>query len=311
LAAAALAAGLVLPMAASASGSPGGAGRHDGVHHDDGVRHASSYSGHQRHTVDGVLRRISGTTMPATLTVQAGSMTVSVTVPATTKVERRDNGRSSLDELTEGDRIIAYGSFANGRTTTFDAQRITDWSIQRAYTRVVGSVATVQNGLVTLRVARGRSEHSPYWHGEEVWVTLPSSALVTSGSGAVRVNAVQPGVRVLVLGLYDRASRSLRAGRVRILGGPRQNDDRGVHRQNDDRGVHRQNDDPIAAATPVDDRGVHRQNDDPIAAATPVDDRGVHRQNDDPVATATPLATATPVDDRGAHRQNDDPGRHL
>jgi hypothetical protein len=292
LAAAALAAGLVLPVAASASAYSGGAGRHDGLRHDDGLRHASSYSSQQRHMVDGILRRISGTTAPATLTVQAGSMTVSVTVPATTTVVRRDNGRSSLDELTAGDRIIAYGAFKNGSTTTFAAQRINDWSIQRAYTRVVGSVATVQNGVVTLRVARGRSEHSAYWHGDDVWVTVPSSAIVASGSGAVTVNAVRPGVRVLVLGLYDRASRSLRADRVRIFGGPRQNDDRGVHRQNDD-------------------RGVHRQNDDPRAMATPVDDRGVHRQNDDPIATATPAATGTPVDDFGRHRQNDDPPGHL
>ena len=281
LAAAALAAGLVLPAAASASDHPGGAGKHGGKH--DGVRHASSYSGHQRHTVDGVLQTMSGTTVPATLTVQTASgTTVTVTVPATTKLVRRYNGRSSLDELTAGDRITAYGAFERGSTTTFDARCIKDWSIQRAYTRVVGSVATVHNGVVTLRVARGRSEHSPYWHGEGVWVTLSSSTIVMSGSVTVTVDAVQPGVRVLVMGLYDRASRSLRAGRVRIFGGPRQNDDRGVHRQNDD-------------------QGVHRQTDDPIAAATPVDDHGVHRQNDDPVATATPPATGTPVDDRGGH----------
>jgi hypothetical protein len=286
LAAAALAAGLVLPAAASASGYSGGPGRHDGVGHDDGVRHASSHSGHQRHTVDGVLETMSGTT----LTVQTASgTTVTVSVPATTKFERRYNGHSSLDELTAGDRITADGSFERGSTTTFDARRVKDWSIQRAYTRVVGTVATVQNGVVTLRVARGRSEHSAYWHGEDVWVTLPSSAIVASGSVAVRVNAVQPGVRILVLGLYDRASRSLRAGRVRILGGYHQNDDRGVHRQNDDRGVHRQNDDARATATAVDDRGVHRQNDDPPAAATPA---------------------ATPVDDFGGHRRNDDPVGH-
>ncbi|HKC76726.1 MAG TPA: hypothetical protein VKF37_21355 [Chloroflexota bacterium] len=289
LAAAALAAVLVLPAAASASGRPGGPGQHDGEHH--GGRHASSYSGQQRHTVDGVLQTLSGTTGPATLTVQAGSTTVTVTVPATTEFERRYNGRSSLDELTVGDRITAYGSFEHGTTTTFDARSIKDWSIQHAYTRVVGSVATVQNGVVTLRVARGRSEHSPYWHGEVVWVTLPSSTLVTSGSVTATVGAVQPGVRVLVLGLYDRASRSLRAGRVRILGGQRQNDDLGAHRQNDDLGGPRRHDDPLATATP---------------AATAVDDFGAHRQNDDPLATATPPAAATAVDDRGGHRQNDD-----
>jgi hypothetical protein len=284
LAAAALAAGLVLPAAASASAYSGGAGKHDGQH--DSVRHASSYNRHQRHTVDGVVETISGTT----LTVQTASgTTVTVTVPATTKFVRRYNGRSGLDELTEGDRITADGSFERSSTTTFDARRVKDWSIQRAYTRVVGNVATVQNGVVTLRVARGRSERSPYWHGEGVWVTLSSSTLVMAGSVTATVDAVQPGMRVLVLGLYDRASRSLRAGRVRILGG---------YRQNDDRGVHRQNDDALATATP-------------LAAATSVDDHGVHRQNDDPVATATPPATGTPVDDFGGHRQNDDPPGHL
>jgi hypothetical protein len=226
-------------------------------------------------------------------------MTVTVTVRATTKYVHRYNGPSRLDELAAGDHIIAYGSFKNGSTTTFDAQRIKDSSIQRAYTRVVGSVATVKNGIVTLHVARDRSKDSPYRHGDDVWITLPSSAIVASGSVAVRVKALYPGEHILALGVYDRASRSLLVARMRILDGPRQNDDRGVHRQNDDQGVHRQND----------DQGVHRQNDDPSATATPVDDRGVHRQNDDPPAAATPAAT--PVDDFGGHRQNDDSPGHL
>jgi hypothetical protein len=224
LAAAALAAGLVLPAAASAAGHTGG-GKHAGEH--DGVRHASSYSGHQRHKVDGVVQTVSGTTAPTTLTVQAGSTTVTVTVAATTKYERRYNGPSSLDEFAAGDRITAWGSFDKGSPTTFDAQRIKDWSIQRAYTRVVGSVAAVQNnGLVTLRVARGRNVHSPYWHGEDVSVTLSPSTRVMSGSVTATVDAVQPGVRVLVMGLYDRVSRSLRADRVRILSGHRRHDPR-------------------------------------------------------------------------------------
>ena len=219
LAAVALAAGLVLPAAVSAAGHPG-AGKHDGEH--DGVRHASSYSGHQRHKVDGVVQT-SGT---ATLIVQTGSTTTTVTVAATTKFGRRYNGPSSLDEFSAGDRITAWGSFEKSSTTTFDAQRIKDWSIQRAYTRVVGSVATVQNGVVTLRVARGRSVHSPYWHGDDVRVTLSSSTIVMSGPVTGTLDAVQPGVRVLVMGVYDRASRSLRAGRVRILGGQLRHDPR-------------------------------------------------------------------------------------
>jgi hypothetical protein len=98
-------------------------------------------------------------------------------------------------------------------------------------TVVIGCVAAVQNGVVTLRVACGRSVHSPYRHGEDAWVTLSSATIVMSGSATGTLDAVQPGVRVLVMGLYDRASRSLRADRVRILGGQRRHD-------------------PLAAATP-------------------------------------------------------------
>jgi hypothetical protein len=280
LAAAALAAGLVLPVAASASAYSGGAGKHDGKH--DGVRHASSYNRHQRHKVDGVLATISGTT----LTVHTASgTTVTVTVPATTRLERRYNGRSSLDELTEGDRITVYGSFEDGSTNTFDARRIKDRSI--AYSRIVGSVAGVWSGGVTLRVARRGSLHSPYQRSQEVSVTLTSSTKVLSGSVTLTAGTAQwtqvPPLHVQVTGLYDSANHTLLANRVRILSG---------HRQNDD-------------------HGVHRQNDDARAAATPVDDHGVYRQNDDPPATATPPATGTPVDDRGGPRQNDDPAGHL
>src|SRR5437763_5494675 len=188
LAAAALAAGLVLPAAASASGRPGG---HPGGHGN--VRHTSS-GGHRygirRHTVDGILMALSGTTVPATLTVQSGSTTITVTVPTTPTVVRRYGGPSGLDEFTVGDRITAWGSFEAGSTTTFDARRIKDWSIQRAYARVVGRVQAVQGDGVTLRVARGRGVHSPYWHGEEVYVTLSSSTLFMSGPVTVTVGAL-------------------------------------------------------------------------------------------------------------------------
>src|SRR4051794_20386172 len=119
-AAAALAAGLVLPAAASA------AGRSTGTGHGN-VSHASSYSSYQRHTVDGVPQTMSGTTAPATLTVHmASGTTITVTMSARTTVLRGHGGRSGLAELTVGDRITADGSFATGSSPTFDARRLTD-----------------------------------------------------------------------------------------------------------------------------------------------------------------------------------------
>jgi hypothetical protein len=90
-----------------------------------------------------------------------------------------------------------------------------------------------------------------------------------SGPVTGTLDAVQPGEQVLVMGVYDRRSRSLRADRVRILGGHRRHDDLGEQRRQDDRGGHRRHDDPLAAATPE-------------AAATTT-----------PPAAATPEAAAT------------------
>src|SRR5947209_16165795 len=82
LAAAALAAGLVLPAAASAAGGPG---KHGGPGGQGGGSHASVpgpgyHVDIRRHKVSGTLTWMSGTTVPATLTVQAGSTVITVTV---------------------------------------------------------------------------------------------------------------------------------------------------------------------------------------------------------------------------------------
>jgi hypothetical protein len=219
LAAVAFAAGLVLPAAASAAGRSTGAGHGN-------VSHASSHSRNQRHKVDGVLQTMSGTTTPATLMVQmASGTTITVTVSARTKLLRGHGGRSGLAQLTVGDRIIADGSFETGSTTTFDARRLKDVSL--AYSHVVGSVAGVWSGGVTLSPARRGGSHSPYWRGEVVSVTLAPSTKIISGSVALAASAVNwtqtPALHVQVAGLYDTANHALptlRADRVRILGTP-------------------------------------------------------------------------------------------
>src|SRR5205085_4029991 len=141
----------------------------------------SSHSSYQRHKVDGVLQTISGPTTPATLTVQmASGTTITVTVSARTTLLRGHGGRSGLVELTVGDPITADGSFATGSTTTFDARRLKDLSL--AYTHVVGSMAGVWSGGVTLSPARRGSPHSPYRRGEAVSVTPSPSTKIIAGS---------------------------------------------------------------------------------------------------------------------------------
>ena len=215
LAVTALAAGLVLPVAASAAGPGGNSGGHHTPTAGGSQRPSSS-----RHQVSGLLTGMTGTTVPAALTLGAGSTAIVVTVPATTTVVRGYGGHSSLDELAVGDRIIAQGSFQKGSTTAFNARWIKDWSIQRAYTRVVGSVLSVQSppNSLTLQVARGGSQHRPYQRSQPMTVNLTSSTLkIVSGTATVSVDALRKDMRVLVLGVYNRTQSTLRAARVRVL----------------------------------------------------------------------------------------------
>jgi hypothetical protein len=99
--------------------------------------------------------------------------------------------------------------------------------VSLAYTHVVGSVAGVWSGGLTLSLARHGSPHSPYGRGEVVSVTLSPSTTIISGSVALATSAVTrtqtPALHVQVAGLYDTATQALpalRADRVRILGIP-------------------------------------------------------------------------------------------
>ena len=222
LAAMALAASLVLPVSASAAGP--GPNRGHPTPTPGGTPTAGSTptaGNHQRpstsrHQVSGILKGMKGTTMPTELTVlQADGTMITVIVPTTTKVVRGYGGHSSLDEFAGDDRLSAQGSFVPGSTKTFKARWIKDWSIQRAYTRVVGSVHSVQSppNSLTLQVARGGRQH-----GQWMTVNLTSSTLkIVSGTATVSVDALRQGMRVLVLGVYNRTQSTLSATRVRIL----------------------------------------------------------------------------------------------
>jgi hypothetical protein len=148
--------------------------------------------------------------VPTSLTVLAGHTAIAITVPATTTVVRGYGGPSSLDEFALGDRVIAQGSFKPGSTTSFIARRITDWSVQ-AHSRVVGNVLSVVGLPDSFTLRRGSQYSQP------MTVTLTSSTLIVSGTITVTASALQPGMHVLALGVYNRTQSTMRASRVRVL----------------------------------------------------------------------------------------------
>lgn len=167
-------------------------------------------------TINGTLLTLAGTTAPTSLSVQTKSATITVMVAGTTTLLRRYNGHSNLAEFSPGDQLSVRGSYEAGSTTTLDALSIKDKSIQHAFTDVLGQVQSVANGAATLVVAHKRGFFSPYRHGGNMQVTFTSATIVMSGGVTTTVDAIQPGLKIIAMGLYDRHTHTLRAARVRI-----------------------------------------------------------------------------------------------
>lgn len=205
VAALALTATLIMPASAFAA-------RHGG-HHGLFQRRAAAK---HKVTINGTLLSLAGTTAPTSLSVQTKGVTVTVMVAGTTTLLRRYNGHSTLDEFSPGDQLSVRGSYEAGSTTTFDALSIKNKSIQHAFTDVLGQVQSVANGAATLAVAHGRGFFSPYRHAGNIQVTFTAATIVMSGGVTTTVDAIQPGLNVIAMGLYDRHTKTLRAARVRI-----------------------------------------------------------------------------------------------
>lgn len=214
VAALALTATLIMPASAFAARH---GGRHDQAGGQTG-RHGlfQRRAARRKVTISGTLLSLNGTTAPTSLSLQTKGVTVTVMVAGTTALLRRYNGRSNLAEFSPGDQLSVRGSYEAGSTTTFDALNIKNKSIQHAFTDVLGQVQSVANGTATLAVAHGRGFFSPYRHSGTIQVTFTSATIVMSGAVTSTVDAIQPGLNVIAMGLYDRHTQTLRAARVRI-----------------------------------------------------------------------------------------------
>src|SRR5262249_26029283 len=114
------------------------------------------------------------------------------------------------------DRLNVRGSFEAGAGSVFDASRIQDLSLQRSLVRVEGRVDSISTtgGLLRFRGS------GLFRHSRVLAITFSPAVIVMSGPATATVAAIQPGMHVVVVGLYNRRARLLRALRVRILQAP-------------------------------------------------------------------------------------------
>lgn len=157
-------------------------------------------------TVTGTLTAISGTALPATLSLLVGATTYTVEVPTTAKIIRRYNGASDLGEFLINDRVEVRGNALNDAANTINATRVKNWSMQR-----VGG--TFKGTIVTTDCANNMFTYKPDKRDQQT-VYLSATTKITRAGEKGTCAGLKNGERAKVIGLWRESSKRIDADRV-------------------------------------------------------------------------------------------------
>lgn len=154
----------------------------------------------------GTLTALSGTTLPATLSLQIGGTLYTVNVTSATVLDRKYNGTSTLDEFAIGDTLRVWGTL-NG-TTIDPTTRVKNYSIQR--------VGGTFKGVIRSIDASARSFVLDLPARDDQTVLVVSTTKVFQGNRAGTFADLAVGQSVKVIGVWRRSQDQVRADRILI-----------------------------------------------------------------------------------------------
>lgn len=153
----------------------------------------------------GTLTAMSGTTLPATLTLQVDTTSYTVNVAADSTLIRKFNGPSSLDEFAVGDDLRVWGTLAG---TTITATKVKDYSIQRIGGTFMGTILSVDStGQTFVLDVKVRDDQT---------VVVRSSTKIFQGNRAGVFTDLSTGQTVRVIGVWRKSANQVLADRVLI-----------------------------------------------------------------------------------------------
>lgn len=158
-------------------------------------------------SVDGTLVAISGTTLPAVLTVQSGITVYTVNVTADTDLVRKFGGPSSLDEFMVADLLQVEGTVTG---TTIDATKIKNLSIVRRGTAHWGKILSIDPDAKTFRFDPNRSSL------DNQTVTTTTSTKVFQGNRKGAFSDLKVGMMVKIIGVWRPSLDLIMAERILI-----------------------------------------------------------------------------------------------
>lgn len=140
------------------------------------------------------LKVISGTTIPADLTVSKGDKTYTVKVMAKTVLLRKFGGKSDLTEFSVGDILSVRGKWTDEAKTILEARVIRDLSIQKRKGTFWGTIKSKGDNLFVLSSAN-RGDQTVYLAGDTKIVNRKQETIIFA--------ELLIGHRVRVSGLWD------------------------------------------------------------------------------------------------------------
>jgi len=153
----------------------------------------------------GTLVSVASTTLPTTLVMQTGTTMYTVNITKDTKLVRKFNGESLLDEFGTGDILEVTGAIT---ATTIEATRIKNTTIQR--------VGGVKQGIITsIDAAASKFVMKPHGATAET-VTVPNLGKIFKGTIAGTFSDLAVGQTVKVVGLWRKTTHTITADRVLI-----------------------------------------------------------------------------------------------
>ncbi len=160
-------------------------------------------------TVEGTLVAISGTSLPAVLTVQSGTTTYTVNVTSSTQLVRKFNAPSSLEEFAIGDLLTIEGTVTG--TTVDPTTKIKNLSIQRKGSLFWGTILSIDATNKTFMLDPKHRKSLP-----DQTVLTTASTKFFQGNRQGDFDDLAVGMNVRVVGLWRKSLSKITADRVLI-----------------------------------------------------------------------------------------------
>lgn len=163
----------------------------------------------QAATVEGTLVGISGTSLPAVLTVQSGATTYTVNVTSSTTLVRKFNGPSTLEEFGIGDLLSIEGTITG--TTVDPTTKVKNLSIQRKGSLFWGTILSIDATNKTFTLDPKHRKSLP-----DQTVLTTASTKFFQGNRAGEFDDLAVGMNVRIVGLWRKSLSKVTADRVLI-----------------------------------------------------------------------------------------------